>query len=58
MTPGPATKDNAPEQVKWEPEVGGKVQQQQLQGSGNFKGNAKDSQACGVWEESLHRMER
>jgi len=39
--------------VKCEPELGGKVQHQQLQGSGNLKGNAKDSQARGVWEKNL-----
>jgi len=43
--------------VKWEPELGGKVQQQQLQGSSNFKRNPKDSQACGVWEKNLLGME-
>jgi hypothetical protein len=39
--------------MKWEPELGGRVQQQQLQGSNKFKGDAKDLQPCGFWKQNL-----
>ncbi len=44
--------------MKWEPELGGRVQQQQLQGSNKFKGDAKDLQACGFWKQNLLGMGR
>ena len=56
QAPGPATRHRAPEQMKWEPELGGRVQQQQVQGSSKFKGDAKDLQACGFWTQNQFGM--
>ena len=44
--------------MKWEPEQGGRVHQQQLQASSKFKGDAKDLQACGFWKQNLLGMGR
>ena len=44
--------------MKWEPELGGRVHQQQLEASNKFKGEAKDLQAFGFWEKNLLGMGR
>ena len=56
MAPGPATEQSPPEQMRWEPKLGGRVQQQQVQGSNKFKGDAKDLQACVFWKQTLLGM--
>jgi len=58
MAPGPATKHSPLEQMKWEPKLGGRVHQQQLQGSGDCRGDAKHSQACELWKKDLLGMWR
>ena len=43
--------------MKWEQELGGRVQQQQqqqqLQGSSKFKGDAENVQPCVFWKQNL-----
>jgi hypothetical protein len=39
--------------MKWEQELGGRVQQQQLQGSSKFKGDVENMQPCGFWTQNL-----
>jgi len=61
MAPGPATEQCPPEQMRWEPKLGGRVQQQQqqqLQGSNKFKPDAKDFHASEFWKQNLFEMGR